>query len=357
MISLILLCSAESYAQTTTIEDLAIHCEGIATTIAVSDFHYDPGLPPHARFPGIPPSSSAKMTVDLAEFSKGCQVLDEKYDYHLKQLTLDIAILPAVASIDLSALVGQTTSFQISQSFGFTLKGQYLPFYPDLVDETIELKTSSISLGSHSILGYTTLSDIDIHQAHGISSIEQKSDEELLQIADKVISVANHSPYSAMFGRTLLLLEPEGNEEKSEYANQLWAYLHSLKSKGSTPPGFFNFHVGGSGSFEGAPISGKILELHGLHQALSDAALVAYVVEFPTAFLALQNSCASLTDEIAEEIVTTLYDKIPIMNENEKFQTKALFIGANLSLNPCGYNLKATPAAAATVDKALVLLQ
>ena len=307
--TLIILSTQNSYS--TTIKNLEVICNMKAKVTEVHDIKYNKGLPAQGRFGGIDPSLGFKSNLEILSKDPGCEALTEKYRIFLGTLSAFGGISPAIESETylISELKNQIVDLKLNQQIGFQLAGGYLPLFPLVHEESLSL---SFKVGK---ISGTVALPFDLNWVYSVNKLENFSDIEKLSLAEKITTLA----FKGDFHSLMLKLEPHQTILKKSYAQLIWK---SFKQYADTPYAnqVLQFHVGGEGSFTGAPLAVKLNKISHIPDLFTSAEIVQLLSDFPTWILAgySGNDCLNFSEKDLEIFLESALLKLPIMSQREK---------------------------------------
>jgi hypothetical protein len=311
--------------QATTVQDLAVNCTMQAKVTDVYNVKYKAGAPPHYRFPGIDPSVGFQASLEVLSQDEGCAVLNKKYNIFIGSLSASGGYAAGQEADVAKALQlkNQVVTLNLKQYIGYKINEQYLPLFPLVHSETLNLNFTSDGISGSVPLPF------NLNWVYNMKAVENMSDIEKLSLAEKVSTFVfgkgkNSGVYSE-YETLFLQLEPQQQILKKSYALLIWKMLNEYKLSTPYSKQVLDFHVGGDGSFYGEPLAVKLNHISHLTGTFSDDEIVDLITEFPTWILAgySGNDCLNFTAENLENAVKNLQLKLPVMTAGEKYSLKA----------------------------------
>lgn len=306
-----LIISAPAFASPS-VKDFTLDCTATAVVQKTFAFQYSPGLPPQGRFDGVLPSASAKGIVEISKLSPGCAPLETKYKLPLVGFTFPVSFgLPADPNGSAPNLTGQSIELTLEQNFGYQKNG-YLPLFPKVHSESMYFhgKGQGFSVGFEL--------KPNINWVYGIKPIEQFSDIEKLSLAETAAHLVAQKNYGD-FLNLLVQLEPDSLGLKKSYAELLLKMLREIKAQPYTQQ-FLQFHIGGTGYFEGAKVAGKFNAISQVPGLFTGAELEDALFEIPTLLVAGHGEKECLNVGPAEQlhVLQEVQSKLPLLTPVEK---------------------------------------
>lgn len=298
----------QSPAFAKSVKDLEIKCTMQAKVTDVFNVGFHKGLPAHGRFNGTPDSIGFQASLEVLSQEQGCSVLNDKYKIYIGNPAASGGITPALKSqmAEVFALKGQIVELKIQQSIGYKISG-YLPLFPMVHSESL-----SLSFQAGNISGNLPL-QFDLNWVYNIPKVENMSDIEKLALAEKTAPYALTGDFHSLF----LQLEPQQNNLKKSYAQLIWRIF-----KSATNSQVLDFHVGGEGSYTGAPLAIKLNHISHIPQMFTSNEIVQLLEDFPTWILAGYSGedCLNFTAGDLEVSLENALQNLPVMTPSEKWK-------------------------------------
>ena len=253
ILALAVLCSQNLLAFT--IKDLAVNCSLTVKVIDVHSIKFNKGLPAHGRFNGVEPSLSFNADLETISQDPGCSVLKDKYQIYLGNFNASGGISPATEDqvTLISELKNKVIELKLNQQIGYQSGNGYLPLFPLVHSETL-----SLSFEYGKIAGVVPLL-FDLSWVYQVTKSENLTDIEKLSLAEKITQyIYTKSGANQDFLNLFLNLEPQQEILKKSYALLIWKIFNEYKQSSPYSKPILQFHVGGEGSFYGAPLAKKL---------------------------------------------------------------------------------------------------
>ena len=303
----------QNLAAATMVKDLEVKCNIKAKITEVFNIKYDPGLPARGRFGGTPPSLGFQASLETISQETGCSVLTDKYKIYLGNLSAYGGITNAskLQTGLIEKLKNEVVDLKLNQSFGYQSGSGYLPLFPLVHSETL-----SFSFASGLIHGGVAL-PFDLNWVYGIPKIENMSDIEKLSLAEKATVFAFKGDFPGLF----MQLEPEQKILKKSYALLIWKMFKQYLESNPYETQLLEFHVGGTGSQQGAPMAVKLNVISHIPGLFSSDEIVQLLTDFPTWILAGYNGndCLNFTAADLENFLETVSVELPVLSLKEKW--------------------------------------
>ncbi len=304
----------QSQAGAVTTNDLKIQCSGQLKIEEIISATYDPGLPAHGRFGGTPASESIIAKTSLVhQDGEGCGLLLSKYKIDLQQpMQVHIRVQQAAGQSHVDAVAKSTfggeVTFAIEQNFGYQTGNGSLPLFPEIVSESMILYGTVAQTGD----SVSAELPIDVAAIYNLVPVQQWSDKQKLALAHKLEwlmgDVAKLMDLND-FHRLFLSLEMQSPAAQKTMMQIIWHKFN--EGMGDYSSNFFEFEVGGAGSFAGQPFAKKLNHLANLVASQEEIKMLAY--QFPTLLVPgffEQVECLNLTTADMHQILQqwqTLY--------------------------------------------------
>ncbi len=244
---------AGDYFQGASIQNLTIDCDGVLSIEKVGNIYFSPQLPPNGRFDGRPASGSIQIFFKISEFNKvGCQLLHSKYKFNSSKLLqgyanvtnpIDKADVESHAEFIKKYISSNQAKvyFKLDQAFDNIYGEDYLPFFPDIVKESLSLN-GTLNSGQKYIIPL----NINIANVYKTTPVIEWTDEKKLALASKALQLVKFSygPENK-FDSYILSHKFESDEFKQKYLGLLWQGLKKAQADGAYL--LFKPWVGGSG--------------------------------------------------------------------------------------------------------------
>ena len=309
----------------TAAKDLQVTCNAKAKVTEVYNIKFNKGQPPQGRFSGIEPSLSFQASLELINQEPGCSVLKDKYQIYIGNLAMNGGISPATEdqAALISQLKNQVVDLKLKQYIGYQTKNGYLPLFPLVHSEKLNFNISAgIISGSISL-------PFDLNWLYQVPKTENLSDIEKLSLAEKASGFVfqKDSSYSGVHSDYLnlfLTLEPQQENLKKSYALLIWKTFKMYKESSPYSKPVLQFHVGGDGSFYGAPLATKLNAISHIPGSFSSGEIVQLLTDFPTWILAgySNTKCLNFSTEDLEQFLLTVQLKLPVLTSPEKYSLK-----------------------------------
>lgn len=305
----------------TNVKALEVNCAVKAKVNEVFDIEFNKGTPPRGRSSGIEPSLNFKARLEVVDTTAGCAVLKDKYQIYLGSFVAQGGISPTFESeADLiHNLKNQVVDLKLIQNIEYQTKNGYLPLFPLVHSETL-----SFSFKAGKISGTVPLA-FDLNWVYKVPKPQNLSDLQKLSLAEKTTQFIYQSQggyFAAQpdFLNLFLNLEPLQANLKKAYALLIWKTFKEYQN--STPyfKPILQFHVGGEGSFYGAPLATKLNVISHMPGSFSDAEVVLLLTDFPTWILVGYSGteCLNFTAANLEAFLETIHTKLPTLTLQEK---------------------------------------
>lgn len=302
--------------------DFKIHCQGELLIKSATPFYtpthcpggnpLDPKYHCYRALP-IPAQAGAKVAVEITKLGIGCYPLDKKYHMEIAQKDFEtkfILNLPSkVSATELPyLLIGKTLPFSITQSYAHAF-GETLPLYPQLIEETLIIK-------SHPTLGgqLSIALPVDSKKVYGITTFSEKNDEEKILLTKQIKGFIQdradlgHGPstrYSYLFRN----LVPQSLGHLKEFADTILDIFSLHKSQRYGHGNFFRFHVGGSGGTNYAEALTQGLMKEDLY---SSTELVDIYSSYPGLLNLYQARKLPMNSALIEDILQAHYENLKL---------------------------------------------
>lgn len=325
LILAVVIAGSQDVLALTAAKDLQIDCSAKAKVTEVFNIKYNKGLPARGRFGGTDPSLSFQASLELIEQEPGCSVLKDKYQIYTGNLGMNGGISPATE--DQAALIGQlknqVINLKLQQYIGYQTKNGYLPLFPLVHSEKLTFSMSSGVIGGSVDLPF------DLNWLYQVPKVENLSDIEKLSLAEKASALifqkaglfsGVHSEYLNLF----LSLEPLQKNLKKSYALLIWKTFKLYNESTPYSKQVLQFHVGGDGSFYGAPLAKKLNAISHIQGSFTSAEIVQLLNDFPTWILAgySGSECLNFSEDDIEQFLTSVQIKLPVLTSVEKYRLK-----------------------------------
>lgn len=308
----------------TQVKDLAITCSMQAVVSDVNNINYHKGLPPQGRFGGQEPSVSFNARLKILQQDEGCSVLKDKYKIFINDLVANGSYIAGQESdVEYAVqLKNQQITLSLNQYIGYKLGEQSLPLFPQVHSEKLSLDFKTDKLSGSAPLSF------DLNWVYSVTSLKNLTDIQKLSLAEKVSQYvfAKGNTWVARneFWSLFLQLEPQAQNLKKSYALLIWKMLKDYKQASPYNYEILRFHVGGEGSFTGAPLAVKLNKISHISDTFSSYEIVELLKQFPTWILAgySEQECLNFSAEDLENFVLAMYLQLPILSASEKFNLK-----------------------------------
>lgn len=309
----------------TAAKDLQVLCNAKAKVTEVFNIKFNKGQPPRGRFNGIEPSLSFQASLELINQEPGCSVLKDKYQIHIGNLAMNGGISPATEdqAALISQLKNQVVDLKLKQYISYQTKNGYLPLFP-----LVHAEKMNFNINAGVISGSVSL-PFDLNWLYQVPKVENLSDIEKLSLAEKASGVIfqKDSSYSGVhsdFLNLFLTLEPQQVNLKKSYALLIWKTFKMYKESSPYSKPVLQFHVGGDGSFYGAPLATKLNAISHIPGSFSSGEIVQLLSDFPTWILAgySNTECLNFSTEELEQFLTVVQLKLPVLTSLEKYSLK-----------------------------------
>ena len=336
-----------------TTKDLALNCEASGQVIATGNATYSSAQEPKFRMPYIPAKGGFQATIEISQLSAGCAPLAAKYGLKLEgaKVPASVGLIGAHSLAETQAAAqayaGKKVALKLVQQFGYVMgKEGSLPLYPLVHAESMYLQFGDINSSGAIPLA------INAGLAHGVKPLDTLSDIEKLSLAEKasgLVALGQFGDFSAL----LVKLKPLTPSLQKLYGQLILKALHALAAKPEQYQAL-QFHVGGKGTQDGAPLAKAFNELTqaGIFSPLEveDA-----LFEFPALLLTgspeAKNTCLNAGGEVLLATLNYLAAKLPVLTAQEKYlwkdsthalTGKVMYGACPLALNPAIQELATT---------------
>jgi hypothetical protein len=288
-----------SQAFAVTINDLKIQCSGHLKIEHILSANYSPGLPAHGRFGGTPATETivAQASV-IQQAGDGCALLLSKYKIDLQTpIQVHIGVHQAIGQTHVESvaksITGSEATFTIGQYFDYQTENGSLPLFPEIAAESIYLSGIVTKTGDHLAVEFP----IDVASIYNLIPVKQWSDEQKVVLAHKLEwlmgDVAKLMDLND-FHRLFLGLDMQSPKAKKVMMQIIWHKFN--EGMGQYSSNFFEFEVGGAGSFAGQPFAKKLNQL--ANEVATKEEIKMLVYQFPTLLVPgsfTQVECLNLT--------------------------------------------------------------
>lgn len=326
LILAVVIAGAQQMWASTTAKDLQIQCSAKAKVIEVYNIKFNKGQPPQGRFNGIEPSLSFQASLEIIDQGPGCNILKDKYQISIGHLVMNGGISPAAEdqATLISQLKNQVVDLKLKQQIGYqTKKGGYLPLFPLVHSENFQF-----SMNYGKIEGTVAL-PFELNWIYQVPKTENMSDIEKLALAEKAANFifqtdGGHSGVLQDFLNLFLSLEPHQENLKKTYALLIWKTFKVYKESTPYTKSVLQFHVGGDGSFYGAPLATKLNAISHIPGSFSSAETIQLLLDFPTWILAgySKTQCLNFSADDLEQFLSAVQLKLPVLTSLEKYALK-----------------------------------